>query len=63
MSGVKGIIGMHGFNVCLVVVFSLSRSGVKTPLLSIYKITHPIGLLGYVSIRPSIGEKGHRSKH
>ena len=29
--GVKGIIGMHSFNVCLVVVLSLSCSGVKTP--------------------------------
>ena len=33
MSGVKGIIGMHRFNFCLVVVLSLSCSGVKTPLL------------------------------
>ena len=33
MSGVKGIIGMHRFNICLVVVLSLSCSGVKTPLL------------------------------
>ena len=32
MSGVKGIIGMHRFNICLVVVLSLSCSGVKTPL-------------------------------
>ena len=31
MSGVKGIIGMHRFNVCLVVL-SLSCCGVKTPL-------------------------------
>ena len=31
MSGVKGIIGMHRFNMCLVVVLSLSCSGVKTP--------------------------------
>ena len=30
MSGVKGIIGMHRFNICL--VLSLSCSGVKTPL-------------------------------
>ena len=30
--GVKGIIGMHRFNICLVVL-SLSCSGVKTPLL------------------------------
>ena len=30
--GVKGIIGMHKFNICLVVVLSLSCSGVKTPL-------------------------------
>ena len=29
MSGVKGIIGMHRFNFCL--VLSLSCSGVKTP--------------------------------
>ena len=29
MSGVKGIIGMHRFNICLVVVLSLSCSGVK----------------------------------
>ena len=29
--GVKGIIGMHRFNICLVVVLSLSYSGVKTP--------------------------------
>ena len=29
--GVKGIIGMHRFNICLVVVL-LSCSGVKTPL-------------------------------
>ena len=28
--GVKGIIGMHRFNICLVVL-SLSCSGVKTP--------------------------------
>ena len=32
MSGVKDIIGMHRFNICLVVVLSLSCSGVKTPL-------------------------------
>ena len=32
MSGVKGIIEMHRFNICLVVVLSLSCSGVKTPL-------------------------------
>ena len=32
MSGVKGIIGMHRFNICLVVLLSLSCSGVKTPL-------------------------------
>ena len=32
MSGVKGIIGMHRFNICLVVVLLLSCSGVKTPL-------------------------------
>ena len=32
-TGVKGIIGMHRFNICLVVVLSLSCSGVKTPLL------------------------------
>ena len=32
MSGVKGIIGMHRFNFCLVLVLSLSCSGVKTPL-------------------------------
>ena len=31
-SGVKGIIGMHSSNICLVVVLSLSCSGVKTPL-------------------------------
>ena len=31
--GVKGIIEMHRFNICLVVVLSLSCSGVKTPLL------------------------------
>ena len=31
MSGVKGIIGMHRFNICLVVVLSVSCSGVKTP--------------------------------
>ena len=31
-TGVKGIIGMHRFNICLVVVLSLSCSGVKTPL-------------------------------
>ena len=30
MSGVKGIIGMHMFNICLAVVLSLSCSGVKT---------------------------------
>ena len=30
--GVKGIIGMHKFNFCLVVVLSLSCSGVKAPL-------------------------------
>ena len=30
--GVKGIVGMHRFNICLVVL-SLSCSGVKTPLL------------------------------
>ena len=30
--GVKGIIGMHTFNICLAVVLSLSCSGVKTPL-------------------------------
>ena len=29
MFGVKGIIGMHRFNVCLVVDLSLSCSGVK----------------------------------
>ena len=32
MSGVTGIIGMHRFNICLVVDLSLSCSGVKTPL-------------------------------
>ena len=32
MSGVKGIIGMHRFHICLAVVLSLSCSGVKTPL-------------------------------
>ena len=31
--GVKGTIGMHRFNICLVVVLSLSCSGVKTPSL------------------------------
>ena len=31
MSGVKGIIGMHRFKICLVVVLLLSCSGVKTP--------------------------------
>ena len=31
MSGVKCIIGMHRFNICLVVVLSVSCSGVKTP--------------------------------
>ena len=31
--GVKGFIGMHRLNICLVVVLSLSCSGVKTPLL------------------------------
>ena len=36
--GVKGIIGMHRFNICLVVVLSLSCSGVKTPL----KLTFPV---------------------
>ena len=30
-TGVKGIIGIHKFNICLVVVLSLSCSGVKTP--------------------------------
>ena len=30
--GVKGIIEMHRFNICLVVVLLLSCSGVKTPL-------------------------------
>ena len=30
--GVKGIIEMHRFNICLVVVLSLSCSGVKAPL-------------------------------
>ena len=29
----KGIIEMHRFNICLVVVLSLSCSGVKAPLL------------------------------
>ena len=29
--GVKGIIEMHRFNICLVGVLSLSRSGVKAP--------------------------------
>ena len=32
MSGVKGIIGMHRFKFCLVVVLSLSCSGGETPL-------------------------------
>ena len=32
--GVKGIIGMHRFNISLVVVLSLSCSGVKTPLVN-----------------------------
>ena len=32
MSGVKTIIGMLRFNICLVVVFSMSCSGVKTLL-------------------------------
>ena len=31
----KGIIGMHRFNICLVVVLSLSCSGVKTPLIRV----------------------------
>ena len=31
--GVKGIIEMHRFNICLVVVLSLSCSGVKAPLI------------------------------
>ena len=31
MSGVKGFIGIHRFNFCLVGVLSLSCSGVKTP--------------------------------
>ena len=30
--GMKGIIEMHRFNICLVVVLPLSCSGVKTPL-------------------------------
>ena len=33
--GVKGIIEMHRFNICLVVVLSLSCSGVKTPFVYI----------------------------
>ena len=32
----KGIIGMHRFNIYLVVVLSLSCSGVKTPLVCRY---------------------------
>ena len=36
--GVKGVIGMHRFNICLVVVLLLSCSGVKTPL---------VGMSGY----------------
>ena len=39
MSGVKGIIGIHRFNLCLVVVLSLSCSGVKTPLVTSYDIS------------------------
>ena len=38
--GVKGIIEMHRFNICLVVVLSLSCSGVKAPLFS--HVTPPI---------------------
>ena len=38
MSGVKGIIGIHRFNFCL--VLSLSCSGVKTPL--VFKVRHSI---------------------
>ena len=41
--GVKGIIGMHRFNICLVVVLSLSCSGVKTPLV-------PLKMMWVVSI-------------
>ena len=36
--GVKGIIEMHRFNFCLVVVLSLSCSGVKAPLDCLYYI-------------------------
>ena len=37
MYGVKGIVGIHRFNICLVVVLSLSCSGVKTPLVLFWK--------------------------
>ena len=41
--GVKGLIGMHRFNTCLVGVFSVSCSSVKTPLLRIHKfISGPV---------------------
>ena len=38
--GVKGIIGMHRFNICLVLVLSrfCSASGVKTPLVFFTKV-------------------------
>ena len=43
MSGVKGIIEMHRFNICLVVVLSLSCSGVKTPQEVVFFCTHMLG--------------------
>ena len=46
MSGVKGIIGMHRFNFCLVVVLSLSCSGVNTITVRpiyIYTVVDPGG--------------------
>ena len=47
MSGVKGIIGMHRFNICLVVVLSLSCSGVKAPLLRSQGPVHKQGQVNY----------------
>ena len=69
MSGVKGIIGMHRFNFCLVVVLSLSCSGVKTPLLSTTffptrNCTYPtIESTALVFVRPSAWIRETDLKH
>ena len=53
--GVKGIIEMHRFNICLVIVLSLSLSGVKAPLHHlICKHEHL-----FVNVLPIFGGRGY----